>query len=234
VVIGLLAAIKLTPLIFLPYFLITRQWVRLLWACGGFVGFTLIGALLRPDDSWRYFTELIRDENRVGGVDSYANQSLLAWFSRLGLDSTPLWIISAVAVGVGAMWLARRWYYTGSPAAATVVVGLASVLISPVSWQHHAVWILPALVVGYHLVCESSSAARQPAYFVLASALFISLLRLPHWSRHWPTETPTWLWVPTMGSITVVVCLLLWLFVDLLRQRLPDAPRGELSPELLR
>jgi alpha-1,2-mannosyltransferase len=133
VLIGLAAAVKLTPLIFIP-----MLWVRgqrraavvatLTFAtCGG------LGAVALPGDSWRYWTTEVRDVDRLGFIDSVGNQSLNGALIRLGLGAPArpaLVLLLGGAVVLVALHRARRL----DPLAATVVVGAASVVLSPVSW----------------------------------------------------------------------------------------------------
>ncbi len=100
--VGLLAAVKLTPLLFIVYFAVTRQWSRLAWSGGCFVALTSIGFLLLPTESLEYFTQLISDSNRVGDTDFYANQSLAGLAARMGLGHG-LWLAMAAVVAVGGL-----------------------------------------------------------------------------------------------------------------------------------
>ncbi|PFG15690.1 alpha-1,2-mannosyltransferase [Propionicimonas paludicola] len=141
---GLAAAIKLTPGIFLVYFLLTRQWRAAVNAAVGGLVATAIGFAVLPGPSWRYWTSLLFDTSRVGEPDVTRNKSLLGLLSHLGMTGparTAVWIGLAVIVVAIGLWQARRSYGRGTPLAAVLTVGLLSTVISPVSWPHHLVWL---------------------------------------------------------------------------------------------
>jgi alpha-1,2-mannosyltransferase len=56
------------------------------------------------------------------------------------------------------------------------LVGLTSLVVSPVSWVHHAVWVVPALGV----VLGDGRDRRRVAGAIAVAVLY--LLRLPDWS----------------------------------------------------
>ena len=153
---GIAAAVKLLPGIFMLYWLLKRQWRPFFMSSASFVACWIIGALVLPNDTLTYFTNgyYFRTADRMGGkADSYRNQSLRAMFDRL-LDpsiAVKLWFVVAVMVLVGGLWLAMRLNRLGDPMAVIAVLGMTSVFISPVSWVHHAVWVVPALaaLVGF-------------------------------------------------------------------------------------
>ena len=148
--IGLAMAIKLTPAIFLVYLVIGRRWRMLRVAVATAAGVTLLAAVAVPSDSWQYFTTLLWDSNRVGVVDNTANQSLNGTLARLTGSLSPdkvTWgLLVLIVLAVGAVRI-HRAVAAGDTLLAITVTGLMGVLISPVSWIHHAVWIVPAMVV---------------------------------------------------------------------------------------
>lgn len=203
--IGLFAAVKLTPLIFLIYFVVTGQWRRLAWASGAFVGLTLAGYCLLPDETSWFFTSLGNSAERVGDQAFYANQSIAGALRRLGIDNQIVWALLSCCVVVAGLWLARNWYLKGSLVGGAVVIGLTSVLVSPVSWQHHAVWVVPAALLAY------SYAASTWEKIAIGVLFGVSLLRLPLWVSQWPSNK----WLAVLGeslTLTVVgLLVVLWL-----------------------
>ncbi|WP_157695330.1 glycosyltransferase 87 family protein [Nakamurella panacisegetis] len=149
--IGLAMAIKLTPAIFLVYLVIGRRWRMLRVAVATAAAATLAAALVVPADSWQYFTSLLWDAGRVGVVDNTANQSLNGTLARITGSLAPDKVVWAVGVlivlAVGSVRI-HRAVGAGDTLLAVTVTGLMGVLISPVSWIHHAVWIVPAVVVA--------------------------------------------------------------------------------------
>lgn len=147
---GLAVAIKLTPAVFLVYFLLRRDWRSLIMTVVSFVAYTAIGFALRPADSVEYWTSALRDTARIGNAAFPSNLSINGVVHRMGFDGTTasiLWFVISSLVGLAIMWVAWRLLRDGHKAAAALTVGLIALFCSPVSWSHHWVWALPLLVV---------------------------------------------------------------------------------------
>jgi hypothetical protein len=147
--VGVAAAIKLTPAIFIVLFLLARRPRAALTAAATFCCCGLAGYLVAPAASRLYWTRLFGDTGRVAG--SYlSNQSPYGTLSRIlgGAGHLGGWyvllplIIGAAGLAVAAV-LGRR----GDWLAAAAVTGATGLLVSPISWTHHWVWILPVLFV---------------------------------------------------------------------------------------
>lgn len=180
--IGLAAAIKLTPAIFIVYLLVTKRWRAAGIATGTAAGATLLAAAVAPDTSRTYFTDLVWDTDRIGEVEYISNQSLLGLVARLSPQSPSrlMWIVLIAVVLV--VWVARvrSAARRGDDRAGFALTGLAGCLISPITWVHHLVWLVPGLVVLAGTVFPRSSAdararyrlwAGVGAYVLLASSL---------------------------------------------------------------
>ncbi len=150
--VGLAAGFKLTPLIFIPYLLLTRRF-RAAGVSLTTFALTIAGSLiLLPGPSRQFwFSGLFLNSGRIGNTAYVGNQSLNGSLTRL-LGRTPAahpyWLGIAVAIGVVglllAAWAARR----GQEMAGILTCALTGLLISPVSWAHHWVWAAPALVTA--------------------------------------------------------------------------------------
>jgi len=148
--IGLATAIKLTPGIFIVYLLIVGRWRAALTAIGTVVAANLISAMIAPSETWRYFTSLLWDSSRVGFLDTTLNQSVNGLLARLDAPLSPgrlPWLILAGVLAVVGLWRARRAALGGDELAGLTLAGLVGVLVSPVSWVHHIIWIFPAMVI---------------------------------------------------------------------------------------
>ncbi|MFI6236273.1 glycosyltransferase 87 family protein [Micromonospora sp. NPDC050784] len=147
--VGLAAAVKLTPAIFIGYLLVTGRWRAAATAIGTAVGATVVAAALAPEASRTFFAEALWDTDRVGELAYVSNQSLLGLVARL--DSAHpdrrLWLLLVVAVL--AVWAVRvrRSVRDGDERAGFALTGVAACLVSPVTWVHHLVWLVPGLVV---------------------------------------------------------------------------------------
>ncbi|MFI6206281.1 glycosyltransferase 87 family protein [Streptomyces sp. NPDC051041] len=145
--IGLAAAVKLTPALFIGLLLVARRWRAAAVATAVAAGATALAARIAPDASRFYWTEAMWDTTRIGRLDYVSNQSLQGVLARLGETGHAVWAAAALPVlGVWA-WRARRAAAAGEWTAAFALTGLAACLVSPITWVHHLVWLLPSFAV---------------------------------------------------------------------------------------
>lgn len=179
--VGIAAGIKLTPLFFVGFLVMAGQRRAAGTAAASFGATVLVGAVAAPRDSWAYWTEILYDPGRVGGVEYAGNQSLLGLLSRvLGHEApTSLWLGVAGATAVLALWSARLLWRSGSPSArplAACVAALGMLLASPISWDHHWVWLVPLVIA---LWWSGLPGARPVAAVVAAVATSRSIWWAP-------------------------------------------------------
>ncbi len=145
---GLSAAVKLIPLIFAPYLFLTRQF-RAAWVT--VVTFVVCGlgmAALVPGTSWLFWTKYVSDAHRVGGSVFVSNQSLRAVMIRLHHGAVPNSVISVAVVGFGlaGLGLAVWAYRSSSPLLGILVCATTGMVVSPITWAHHMVWVIPIIL----------------------------------------------------------------------------------------
>jgi alpha-1,2-mannosyltransferase len=152
VLVGIAAGIKLTPLVFVVLLVLVGRRAAALRAVASFAATVLVGVLVVPTDAATYWTSVMWRAGRVGDLEYVGNQSLLGTMTRLlGHEpSTALWLGLAVPVGAALMLVARAWWLRGGRDVAVLVTAGAMLLCSPISWDHHAVWCAPALLVLWH------------------------------------------------------------------------------------
>jgi hypothetical protein len=146
--IGIAVAIKLVPVIFVPFLLVTRQFRAVLTALATIILCTLAAFAVNPSASAAFWTRYINDQARIGTVTYVSNQSLEGALDRV---THHLWSLSAmesvealvVVVGIGLAWWAWR---TSSMFLAVLIIADAGLLASPITWAHHMVWIVPVLM----------------------------------------------------------------------------------------
>ena len=151
VLVGLAAAIKLTPLVFLVYFLADRQWRSFLRGVGAFLGVTAVSWAILPADSTRYWFHQVADASRTGVLGVVSNQSWNGMVHRApfhgGHTGTAVWVVLSLSTLVLGTLLTRRLLEHSRTADAVLVLALTELLISPVSWTHHWSWLVLAPIV---------------------------------------------------------------------------------------
>jgi alpha-1,2-mannosyltransferase len=216
--IGIAAAIKLTPAAFVLFFAARRQWRPVLVAAAGFAAAAAVAWVLAAGDVPAYVRTVIGDPGRLGGLSYTANQSLNGFWHRLGLDptlTTVLWAASALVVVVVGWRAVRDARGAGDDLAALVAAAATALLISPVSWSHHWVW---AAVAGMWLVPRLPE-WRWPTRIAVSLALLLYVLP-PHWilpNKH-DRELDWTLWQQVVGN-EFVWCGLILLIAFALRWR---------------
>jgi alpha-1,2-mannosyltransferase len=161
--VGLATAVKLTPGLFIVYFLVTRQWRVAFTAMGTTAGATVLAYVFTGRESATYFSGVIWDTNRVGLVDATPNQSLAGLLAR-AYDSptTPrlMWFAFAMLLLAVGLSRARTAHAEGDELAAYTIVGLTANAICPISWTHHLVFLVPALVILFDSALRRRRAVR--------------------------------------------------------------------------
>lgn len=144
--VGLAAGVKLTPLVFFGLLVVTRQWKALTYASGSFAATVLVGFVVTPHGAKEYWSSLVVETTRIGGLAFSSNQSWNAFLIRFTGDldgGGPVWLgLVALTVG-GGLTLTRMLWFKGERLAAVSVTALIGLLCSPVSWSHHWVWAIP-------------------------------------------------------------------------------------------
>jgi alpha-1,2-mannosyltransferase len=150
VLVGLAIALKLTPAVFLLYFLLRRDMRALLVSAASVVALTVLGFALAWRDSWEYWTATVSNTDRIGSAALNTNQNIAGTLARFGAGEDlrfVLWVLACFAVLALTVWAARRALCAGQPVLALVCVAMFGLVVSPVSWSHHWVWSLPAVLV---------------------------------------------------------------------------------------
>jgi hypothetical protein len=161
--VGLATAIKLTPGLFIAYFLVTRQWRAALASAATAVGVTMMMFLVGGRETVSYFTSVVFDTSRVGQVDATANQSLAGVLARLyDSPTTPklMWLAFAMLLLAVGLSRASMAHAEGDELTAFTLVGLTGNVICPISWTHHMVFVIPAVIVLGDTALRRRAAAR--------------------------------------------------------------------------
>jgi glycosyl transferase family 87 len=175
--VGLAAGIKLVPLIFILYLLLAGKLRQAAVATAAFACTVVIGFAVLPGESVKwwltgYFLHAGDFSNQSLG--SLLNQSVLALITRTpeGAGSvTGVWLAAAVVIGCLGLAAAALLARAGRPTAGWVTCAVTGVLVSPISWDNHWVWIVPVLALLADAAVRARGAARA-AYLALGVAVF--------------------------------------------------------------
>ncbi|MEU4800693.1 mannosyltransferase [Actinosynnema sp. NPDC023587] len=210
--VGIAAGIKLTPAITGLYFLVTRNFKAAAWSVAAFAGTVGLGYLLSARQSHQFWFELLGDATRVGPVGSAINQSLRGALSRtVGYDvqTGPVYLVGAlVAVGLAA-WALHSAVKAGDTLATLVTVQFLGLLVSPISWSHHWVWAIPALLWLVHGTARHRLVTVAAWAWLLAIGSYLISILLILQESIWIIPRPWYLsllgWVyPAVGLLTLV------------------------------
>ncbi|NUT34662.1 MAG: DUF2029 domain-containing protein [Hamadaea sp.] len=155
--IGIAAAAKITPAVFVVYLLVTRRFRMAATACATWLALTALGFAVAPADSRRFWLAgTFVDSARVAmplTPDSVYNQSIhgaairffgSGWGGAGWGDA--LWLPLAVVVGVAGLWTAVAVSRAHGLLAGGLVTAVTGLLVSPLTWHEHWVWIVPVAV----------------------------------------------------------------------------------------
>ncbi|MFI6132289.1 glycosyltransferase family 87 protein [Micromonospora sp. NPDC051141] len=176
--IGLATAIKLTPGIFIVYLLVTGRWRAVATAVGSAAVATLVAAGLFPDASREFWTEALWNTDRVGELAFVSNQSLRGVVARLDPEhpSTVAWLLLVLGTLVIWGWRCRRAVAVGDEATGLALTGAVMCLVSPVTWVHHLVWLLPGLILLVDNGMAAPARGRRRRLLLAAALIGYALL----------------------------------------------------------
>ena len=147
---GLAAGIKLTPLIFVAYLALTGRVRAAVTAVGVFALTVAAGFIWLPARSRTFWLGgVFYDQSRIGNPANPSDQSLAGAIARLAGTGDPprtWWLVAALTVGLAGLAVAAWAHRRGHRLAGAVCCAITGLLISPLSWTHHWVWVVPMLV----------------------------------------------------------------------------------------
>jgi alpha-1,2-mannosyltransferase len=183
--IGIAAGMKLTPLIFIPYLLLVRKFRQAATATAVFAATVALGYAITPRDSGDYWADrLFLNANRIVFLGTRGNQSLRAVLTRLAgsvTSATTGWIAAAAVVVIVGLITAAVLYRAGHPVPAMLACALTGLLVSPLSWDHHWVWVALGLALLAHLGAQAKGPVRA-AWWAAAGGL---LVVFGGWPQFW-------------------------------------------------
>lgn len=237
--VGVAAGIKLTPLVFGLYYLVRKDWRGLFNMGAGFLATVLLGWLLRPVESLQFWLEILPDTSRIGGAGYVDNLSIKGALLHFGVPAAAVtlpWVVLSLLVVVLAAAVIRLASAQGARTVAMSATALAMLLISPVSWSHHWVWVAAVLPAFAWTLREAPDRYRRLravmtavlAFSVLAFIFSPKSIGLAFGAVDLNVQTPgLWIMASSAGVFGAVALLLCWL--ALLRRVAPTGA-GTLAP----
>ncbi|MFG3684805.1 glycosyltransferase 87 family protein [Micromonospora sp. NPDC047740] len=225
ILLGVAAGIKLTPLVFVGYLLLTGRTRAGVTALASFLGTAAIGFLLLPAASATYWGGAFLDSSRTRppGEEAFGSSVRGAVLTLLPGPTQPAWLPASVMVGVVGLtvtvWASRR----GEELTGILACAVTGLLISPVTWYAHWVWCVPLLAL---LAARTWHRPRR-ARLLVGGLWLVFALPLPWWVAYvvgW-APVPERAWVaPVELLYTLTGAGLLVLAVAWLRRTDPERP----------
>ncbi|MFD3508787.1 glycosyltransferase family 87 protein [Nocardia sp. NPDC058666] len=205
--IGLAAAIKLTPAAFVLYFLVRKDYKAAATAAATGAIATVASFAFLPKESTNYWFGGLGNVSGLSGSAFHTNQSIQAVMARLHITGLPfdvLWLVLGALLLVLVVAAMRK--AADAPAIALSLNAVFTLLLSPISWSHHWVWIAPALLA---MVCHARTLPARSARGWYATSVVVAAVFViaPHsflpdgehretswtWDQHIIGDTYVWL-----------------------------------------
>jgi alpha-1,2-mannosyltransferase len=211
--IGLAAAFKLTPAIFAVYLLLTRRYRAAATAAAVFASTVALGFAVLPGDSAYFWDISFLRPGRVSPPQNTQNQSLLGAISRTFHTTTAglPWLLPAMLVALTGLVLAVRACRGGDEAHGFSLCAVTELLVSPISWTHHWVLAVPALLLAILAIYRHRTRHPLAAIPAAIAAIAIAVIGWGRVARHVPNGG--WLRLPASAIIKSEVYVIIGLGV---------------------
>jgi alpha-1,2-mannosyltransferase len=215
VLIGIAAAIKLTPLVVLLYFLVRKEYRSAIWMAGTAAVLTVIGFVVSWTGSLHYWFGSSGGARAISASAYFTNQTIDGMLTRWALPhlvQSGLWLLLSLALAAIAAIGIRRATRIGDTALAVVIIGALGLMISPTSWSYHWVYVAPALVVLAGQTWRNRAALAGLAWGVATVLVAITFWdapfkTLPH-LNNLAMKWTFWQWFPGNSYVLLGAALL--------------------------
>jgi alpha-1,2-mannosyltransferase len=199
---GIATALAVSPVLFIAYLALTRQWRAALTALGTTGALIAGGLLIAPRASADWFGTALLQVDRSGPIGAQVNQSLAGALTRLyHSDTIPvlIWISFAGLLVAMGLIRARSAHADGDEISAFTLVGLTSAAIGPVTHTHELVWVLPAVLILVDAAARRQVAERRPrasrfpglGYAIAAVVVYLVVALPTGWTASWNADLLT-------------------------------------------
>lgn len=220
--VGIAGAIKLVPLIAIPYWILIKQGRAAFTAFSTLLVAWTVAFAIFPADSIKYFSERLflgtRELENAGTLD---NQSLIGTALRVTNEnqlSTLATFLLLIVIATLGLYVAKLTFQNNDNLSAGLIVGLTSVLASPVSWIHHIVWLaaLPGALLASNAMRKADGKVSKVGWLWFGS-LFV--MAIPPVRYGWSPVT----WVGLEEHYSLVCIVVIWLLWWRSNQSKPQA-----------
>ncbi|KAA5836108.1 DUF2029 domain-containing protein [Saccharopolyspora hirsuta] len=178
--VGIAAAIKLTPLGFLLLFLLRRDFRALAVTGVTFAATVLIGLVAMPKDSADWWLDSMFSTGDSLGTVYVGNMTLRSTLAKqelTGFALNSLWVLGSLLLLVLAVLGMRYALRVSNVPLALCLNAVWVLLVSPISWSHHWVWAGPTLALLFAM------SLRHRWYGVLIAVVLcgLTVLIAPQW-----------------------------------------------------
>ncbi len=214
VMIGLAAGLKLTPAIFVAYLLVTGRRRAAATATAVFAGTVAAGFAALPASSAWFWAGRFASPGHVSPIQDPQNESLAGALARTMHTAhvLPAWLPLAAVVAVAGLALAAAAARRGDEALGFGLCAVTGLLVSPISWIHHWVIAIPALLIAGLAAGRAYRVGNVPAAVLVTVA--ITAVAVIGWTGL-AGETPRsgWLTLPAWVLVRSVSYVLIGLAV---------------------
>ncbi len=208
---GIAAGIKLVPLLFIVYLVVTGRFRQAAVATAAFGVTVIAGFAALPHQSAQWWLHgYFLQASRTGFVGQMLNQSERGLLTRLAGSVTSgqwLWLAVGIVTAIGGLAAAAVLHRAGNTFAGLMVCALTALLVSPISWDHHWVWVAPGLAVLVDAAARAQGVGRRAARAGWLAAAAAVVVAFAAWPRFWPGGSAGLLqggliwYAPTNGDI---------------------------------
>lgn len=203
-------AIKLTPGLFLVFFVTLRAWRDRVVVVLTLVASVLVGFLVQPEASRSYWSGLLFKMDRVGPIEYVYNQSANGFLWRVigPGGSQAVWIGVVATLLLLAFIFVLRLYTAGETLWALSLIAAVTVLVSPISWSHHYV------VVALWLAAMFGDVVKMRIHWAWLAFMYLLFLAatpifklIPH-TKHAEFSLHGWQWLMANQYVFVAIAII--------------------------
>jgi alpha-1,2-mannosyltransferase len=224
--VGTAAGMKLTPAIAGLYFVGARRWGAAVFSAVVFFATIAVSALVVGDQTRYYFADVIFKTDRIGPICTIFNQSWRGGVCRIFGHDAGYSPAVLVGIGVTATLSVLAWRALSTTSSEQLgpllIVELFGLLLSPISWTHHWVWLVPLMIWLLHGPLSDRRGARILGWTWLALTVvgvpwLLSFAQPTIWQNSRP-------WYQAWGGLVYIVATLVtlaWIAAGRTREATP-------------